>query len=117
MDTVALFDTFDSLLAEEREAIRHLDGKTVDEIAVKKLATMDALVALPVEERTKHVARMSALVLGLKRNGILLVQGRGVLLDILRLKGAQLSNVGSTAVGFGRAPNAQMSRPRLSVRG
>ena len=112
-----VFKAFAELLEEERAAIRQLDGSKLDRIAEQKVSLMDRLTEMAHEDRLAHASSLRELVGELRHNGILLVHARGIIRDVLRIKGAQIAEPTLQRPGsFGAAPISQV-RPRLSVRG
>jgi len=75
------------LLSEERAAIAALDGARVEAIAYEKLALVGQLEALSAAERSAIAPQLRALVAELRRNGVLLVHAKGILTEVLRLRG------------------------------
>jgi hypothetical protein len=113
MDPNAILDRLDAVLENERSAIRRLDGSGVDAAAAEKASLVDRLMALTPELRKALTPRLASFVEQLRRNGVLLVHARGILRDILRLRGAETA---SAAHVFTSAPTASAPN-RLSIRG
>ncbi len=112
-----VFKAFAELLEEERAAIRTLDGTKLDRIAEQKVGLMDHLTALAHEDRLAHAGPIRDLVAELRHYGILLVHARGIIRDVLRIKGAQIAEQTIQRPGSFSSPPISQVRPRLSVRG
>ena len=114
-----VFSAFAQLLEEERAAIRALDGSKLERIAEAKVSLMDRLADMDHEDRLASASSLKALVAELRHNGVLLVHARGIIRDVLRIKGAQIAEPTLQRPGLGSmAPSGVTSvRPRLSVRG
>jgi hypothetical protein len=115
-----VFSAFAQLLEEERAAIRALDGSTLERIAEQKVSLMDRLSDMDHADRLANAGSLKELVAELRHNGILLVHARGIIRDVLRIKGAQIAEPTIQRPGFGSAAPASAvtyGRPRLSVRG
>ncbi len=112
-----VFKAFADLLEEERAAIRALDGTKLDRIAEQKVGLMDHLTALAHEDRLAHAGPIRELVAELRHNGVLLVHARGIIRDVLRIKGAQIAEQTLSRPGSFSSPPISQVRPRLSVRG
>jgi hypothetical protein len=113
MDPNPILDRMDQVLADEREAIRRLDGAGVEAAAAEKTALVESLTTLSPAERKTFAPRLRALVAQLRRNGVLLVHAKGILTEVLRARGADM---GSPTQRFARGP-ALGAGNRLSVRG
>lgn len=111
MDVLELISEMERLLAEERDAIVRLDGARVATLAEQKLRLARALEATSAPERVAAAGRMRKLVRGLKTNGALLAQARGILAEFLRGVPATLRG-GTGPSGRSIAPSAR----HLSVR-
>ncbi len=114
-----VFTAFAQLLEEERAAIRALDGSKLDRIAEQKVSLMDRLTDMAQADRLANAASLKNLVAELRHNGILLVHARGIIRDVLRIKGAQIAEPTIARPGFKSFGGGQVTsiRPRLSVRG
>ena len=113
MDPRSILDRLTAVLEEERAAIRRLDGAGVEAAAAEKATLAQRLAALSPGQRTQLAPSLRALAEQLRNNGVLLVHARGILRDILRLRGAE------TALGahtFARLPLVG-AVGRLSIRG
>jgi flagellar biosynthesis/type III secretory pathway chaperone len=112
MDATSILDRLEELLEEERGAVRRLDGARAQAAAEEKLALVQRLAAVDKAERAAMAPRIRRVVAELRRNGVLLVHARGILGEILQLRGIALPS-----------PNRFASRPgqtagvRLSIRG
>jgi hypothetical protein len=113
MDADFILANLDRLLDEERIAIRALDGARVEACAAEKSALVSGLIAIDPKQRARLAPRLKALAVQLRRNGILLVHARGILADVLRLRGAAM-NPNLSRVQ--RAP-VMPAGSRLSIRG
>ena len=113
MDPQQILDRLDAVLEKERLAIRRLDGSGVEAAAAEKTALVQSLTGLAPETRKQFAGRLTSLVEQLRRNGVLLVHARGILRDVLRLRGAELASGGQA---FSRQA-AILSAARLSIRG
>jgi flagellar biosynthesis/type III secretory pathway chaperone len=112
-----VFSAFAQLLEEERAAIRALDGSKLDKIAEQKVSLMDRLSDMDQADRLANAGSIKNLVAELRHNGVLLVHARGIIRDVLRIKGAQIAEPTLQRPGFGSMPPVSQVRPRLSVRG
>src|SRR5579859_6163281 len=108
-----ILDRLDAVLSNERVAIRRLDGAGVEAAAAEKAALVNQLVTQPSERRAAAAGRIADLARQLRRNGVLLVHARGIMRDVLRLRGAQMP---SRTHGFA-APPPVVAASRLSIRG
>lgn len=90
--------SLETLLEEERAAIRRLDASRVEEIAQKKEALVATLASLPVADRARVTEDLRSLRGTLQRNAILLAHARDLIRDATgptrRLPGARFSRVG-----------------------
>jgi hypothetical protein len=99
-----------ALLAEERAAIRGLDGPRVNALVDEKVSLIQRLQGCALATRSDLAPRLRELAAGLRRNAVLLAHARDCLRDVLSL------NQGETHPSpLGRAPVA--SSARLSLRG
>jgi hypothetical protein len=112
MDALASLDRLEALLAEERGAIRRLDGAAVEAAANEKLVLVQSLTSAPAAQHAALAPRFRKIVLELRRNGALLVHGRALLRDLLRLRGAA---VPMSKDRFAQKPVARGSR--VSIQG
>ena len=76
-------DELERLLADERAAIRRLDGAQVVELAQRKRQIVESLQARRPEITPALAARFQALAPALRHNGILLAHARNVLRDVV----------------------------------
>ena len=113
MDADLILAKLEQTLEDERVAIRSLDGKRVEACAAEKMALVGRLMALDVGQRKRVSGRLKSVVGRLRHNGVLLVHARGVLADILRVKGAAMTLTIPNAAN----PPALPTGRRLSVRG
>ncbi len=113
MDAESTLEKLERLLEEERGAIRRLDGVRVESCATEKAFLFGQLMSLDNQKRTAFAPRLLAVVEQLRRNGVLLVHARGILSDVLRMKGA---TVNTTSPQLFRTP-MQVAGARLSIRG
>jgi flagellar biosynthesis/type III secretory pathway chaperone len=114
MDPHSILERLNAVLQDERLAIRRLDGAGVQTAAAEKASLVQRLTALSPELRTLVAPQLRGLVDQLRRNGILLVHARGILRDILRLRGAQMTPTITQA--FAQKPVVGAAS-RLSIRG
>jgi flagellar biosynthesis/type III secretory pathway chaperone len=113
MDAGSILDRLEQLLEEERCAVRKLDGARVQAVAEEKLALVQRLSAIDRRERAAVAPKIRVLVAKLRRNGILLVHARGILAELLRLRGVAPVRTPSR---FGGA-RGRTDGVRLSIRG
>lgn len=113
MDADAILAKLDQLLEDERVAIRSLDGRRVEALAAEKAVLANKLLGLDARQRSRLAPRIKAVAGKLRQNGILLVHARGILADVLRLRGAAMN------VNLSRSPRAPVfsAGSRLSIRG
>jgi hypothetical protein len=112
MDHASTLDRLEELLALERDAIRRLDGATVEATAREKLTLVQGLASLPRPKGPEVAQRLAKVVGQLRRNGVLLVHAKAILADVLRARGA------AVPIGAGRfAIKGAMQGGRISVRG
>jgi len=113
MDADSILAKLDQVLEDERAAIRSLDGARVQACAVEKASLVSGLTKLDPKERAKIAPRLKALAGKLRHNGILLVHARGILADVLRLRGAVMNP------NLSRLPRPPVmtAGSRLSIRG
>jgi hypothetical protein len=78
----------ESLLVEEREAIKRVDARTIGALAEEKESLMRAIAAGGLGDRPELAPRFRSLVAALRESGVLLVHARNCLRDILQLAGA-----------------------------
>ncbi len=78
-----LLDQIEALLAEERVAIRQLDGRAIDEAATRKEALFSELRRSGAAGRKDLAPRLHALIPSLRRNIVLLAHARNCLHDVL----------------------------------
>jgi hypothetical protein len=100
------------VLAEEREAIRKLDGARVLELARRKQSLMTMLRDAQSHFTPASAAAMLKVVPALRHNGILLAHARSVLRDAIAVV---RSHGGTASLSVPTSPAA--ARPMLSVRG
>jgi hypothetical protein len=113
MDADSILAKLDHVLEEERAAIRSLDGARVETCAAEKVALVTGLTKLDPKQRARVAPRLKVLAGKLRHNGILLVHARGILTDVLRLRGAIMNpNLSRIA-----RPPALPAGARLSIRG
>jgi hypothetical protein len=104
---------FDEVLEEEREAIRRLDGERVEATSTRKYALALELEKLDGAERARIAPELRTLRAQILRNGVLLVHARGILTDVLRMRGI---GVHATQTILTRGPVPQVG-VGLSIRG
>jgi hypothetical protein len=102
----------EGLLAEEREAIRKLDGARVIEFATRKQVLVAALTAERGAMTKATAARLRALTPALRHNGILLAHARDVLRDAIAAARAE-----SVVASHALPPPGGPALRTLSVRG
>lgn len=74
-----------AILAEERTAIRKLDGAAVDRAAAAKEQLVGALTSYTTEELSTVAADLPLLRAELRRNGILLAHARSCLNEVVAM--------------------------------
>lgn len=99
----------ESLIAEEREAIRRVDARRVGALADEKEALMRAISGGGLEAPPDLLGRFRSIVAALRDNGVLLVHARNCVRDVV-----QLATPGSTYGPSGATATANRPR-RLSV--
>ncbi len=102
-----LFEQFDALLEEERQAIRRLDGESVHRISAEK-TDLFLEIRNVVRENNELASQFRGLAAGLRRNAVLLAHARDCLRDVL----AAVVESGPATPFAASGANA-----RLSVRG
>jgi flagellar biosynthesis/type III secretory pathway chaperone len=113
MDADFILAKLEQTLEDERVAIRRLDGKRVEACAAEKTSLVAELMALDAGQRKRLSPRFKSIVGRIRHNGVLLVHARGILADILRVKGAAMNFTISNASKIPAMPTGG----RLSVRG
>jgi flagellar biosynthesis/type III secretory pathway chaperone len=103
-----IFDRFETLLDEERVALRVLDGQRVSAIADEKTELIEQLQQTDVTERADLTPRLRDLSASLRRNAVLLAHARDCLRDVLSVIHGAPPGASATYA----APSA-----RLSLRG
>ncbi len=84
MDTPEfILNQFETLLEEERAALRTLDGTRVDAIDDEKSAFLRNLQSHKLDGRADLTPRLRRLSSGLRRNAVLLAHARDCLRDVL----------------------------------
>jgi flagellar biosynthesis/type III secretory pathway chaperone len=73
----------ETLLVQERDAIRRLDGRGVTELADRKQSIVSRLNAARSEFGAAEASRLRAITPMLRQNGVLLAHARDILRDAL----------------------------------
>lgn len=81
MNAEAIFDRFDVLLEQEREAILRIDAAALDAIAVEKLALAEDLRGMDPSAQRDRLASLQA---KLQRQSVLLSHARACIQDTVR---------------------------------
>jgi flagellar biosynthesis/type III secretory pathway chaperone len=103
-------DRMESLLEEERAAIRRIDVDRVVALSEEKQAIMQAVAACDYQsERALH-SRFRSIVMRMRENGVLLAHARNCVRDVLQLVTSPAATYGATG---SLAPTA--TGRRLSV--
>jgi len=113
VDAADLIAQLEALLTEERAAIVRLDGAAVEALAYRKKELAESLERRPKDERARLAGPVKRLVTRLRHNGVLLLQARAILSEVLMGPGVTMPRLGASTVH----PTAPRAARHLSVRG